>query len=253
MSKEKIGIVPGDMDKAAYEVMLRIFHDENMKDLIAPSIYGIKENAAQAMDRAMKDCEEGLLDAIVTGVRDITGGDMLLLVSEHARLALRGKLPLREHLEKLHLCMQRDFLISEVRIALVGIEADEEETKDIPVYGPYTEETLLEDNNWSHYDVILAKDAGCVSEIMARMQTTGMWYDADSENIVTTPTRTPHWDAEGKEMEDCQSVLAATFTATDINRNRETYDEANANPLPKLFMDRREERRNPVNFRVPIQ
>lgn len=253
MSKERIGIVPGKMDNAAYELMLRLFKDETMKDLLTPVIYGRKETSEQAMEHALKAWEEDEVDVIVTGMRDIKIGDMRLLMNEHTRLAICDKLPLKEHLQKLLLCIRRDFLISEVRIALVGIEPTDEEKEGVPAYGPFTEETLLKDNNWTHYDVILAKDKESVAKIIDLIQQSGLWYDAENETIITSPTRVPHWDAEGKELEDCQSIMGATFIATDINRNRQAYDEANENPLPKLFMDRREERRNPVNFRVPVQ
>lgn len=232
--KYKIAVTPGEMDQASFEMMQRIFKDETMRDLVNVTFH--HDNDA---------------DCTVTGVCAPVLGDLNILMNEHVRLAFVGSMPLAEQLHELLLIMRRDFLISEVRIAFVGVQPTEEDLKGVPAYGPYTEEQLLDNNNWTHYDVILARDAECIPKIMEKVTSEGMWYDASNEEIITHATRMPHWNSEGTELEDCQSIIGAAFGALDILRNRETYEEAVENPLPKLFLDRREERRNPVNFRVP--
>ena len=44
----------------------------------------------------------------------------------------------------------------------------------------------------------------------------------------------------GKNLADAQSFRLAVYSAIDIWRKRQAYDEAHANPLPKIFQDRRE-------------
>ena len=50
-------------------------------------------------------------------------------------------------------------------------------------------------------------------------------------------------DETGKELVEVSELTRPIYTAIDIVRHRAFYDEVRENPLPKLFRDKREDRR----------
>lgn len=57
----------------------------------------------------------------------------------------------------------------------------------------------------------------------------------------TSPDHGTAYDIAGKGIADEQSFRQAIYAAIDIWRNRKNYDEPLANPLPKLYHERRED------------
>ena len=51
-------------------------------------------------------------------------------------------------------------------------------------------------------------------------------------------------------MADASSFRQAIYTAIDIYRNRKNFDEATANPLPKLYHEKRDDSEK-TRFAVP--
>ena len=47
-----------------------------------------------------------------------------------------------------------------------------------------------------------------------------------------------------------EALQKAVFTAVDVIRNRQAYDEGHANPLPKLYHERRDESEK-IRFAIP--
>ena len=97
--------------------------------------------------------------------------------------------------------------------------------------------SLLRENVQNAYDAILMEDreAG-MSEFLRITDNCGVAYTTGRELVCTSP------------MND-RSLHECIYVAKDILAARERWDEAHANPLPKLFVDKREDnRRQPKPF-----
>ena len=73
------------------------------------------------------------------------------------------------------------------------------------------------------------------------MQNDGIYYVASLPLVCTAPAQTPSFDAAGQGISDESSLRHAIFEAIDIVRNRAEYDEPLANPLQKLYHEKRDE------------
>ncbi len=72
----------------------------------------------------------------------------------------------------------------------------------------------------------------------------GVNYTAGLPIVRTSPDHGTAYDIVGKGKANPASFLNAIYTAIDVYRNRICYDEAHENPLPKLFHDKREDKRH---------
>ena len=71
----------------------------------------------------------------------------------------------------------------------------------------------------------------------------GVNFTAGLPVVRTSPDHGTAYDIAGKGIASPTSFREAVYAAIDIFRNRQRFDEANANPLPKLYHDRREDER----------
>ena len=69
----------------------------------------------------------------------------------------------------------------------------------------------------------------------------GVNYTAGLPIVRTSPDHGTAYELAGRDIADPQSMRSAIFTAIDIWRNRKNYDEPLANPLPKLYHEKRED------------
>ena len=60
----------------------------------------------------------------------------------------------------------------------------------------------------------------------------------------------PTYDIAGTGVADENSFRQAVFMAIDIYRNRAIYDEPMANPLPKLYHEKKDDSEK-VRFNIP--
>ena len=204
---------------------------------------------------------------------------LMMLMNERIRVALvTTHLPIREvaqaitqeaivtKLRILHRSLRRDFGISAPRIAvmalnphagdngLLGTEEQEviipalEQVKeeDIQAYGPYAADGFFGARGYEHFDAILAMyhDQG-LTAFKALAQGDGVNFTAGLPIIRTSPAHGTAYDIAGRGEADPGSFRQALYVATDIWRNRQRFDEALENPLPKLYHDRREDERRP--------
>ena len=156
----------------------------------------------------------------------------------------------------LHTSLKRDFRINNPRIAVLALNpqpgAEEEniitpalktiEESGIQVYGPFTADDFF--GNGLHYgfDAILAMydDQGNVP-FKTLATEFGVKMKAGFPFVITTPDQDPSFDIAGKGKADPASLRHAIYAAIDIFRNRIHYDEPLANPLPKLYHEKRED------------
>ena len=116
------------------------------------------------------------------------------------------------------------------------------EAAGIQAYGPYTADEFFGGTMRFNFDGILAMydDQGNVpfktlaTEYGVKMKT-GFPF------VITTPDHDPCFDIAGKGEANPASLRHAIYAAIDIFRNRADYDEPMANPLPKLYHEKRED------------
>lgn len=172
-----------------------------------------------------------------------------------------------ERLRVFHTALRRDFCISNPRIAVLalnphagdsGLLGEEEQTVIAPAmkvaaeagigcYGPFAADGFFGTRQYEHYDGVLAMyhDQG-LAPFKALAMNDGVNYTAGLPLVRTSPDHGTAFDIAGKGVADEASFRQAIYTAIDVWRNRQHWDEAHENPLPKLYQDRREDRRVPA-------
>jgi 4-hydroxythreonine-4-phosphate dehydrogenase len=254
--------------------IIAAFDDEVKIDLGTPTPESA-EAAQKALKRAKEDLKEGLYDVLVqapviaSNKPDAEDKSLLVLFSDEIRIALvTNRLPIKDVAQNIttekieqkarlfHKSLKRDFRINNPRIAVLALNPQpgtEEETvirpavealeKDsIQAFGPYTADEFFGGEMPYSFDGILAMydDQGNVpfktlaTEFGVKMKT-GFPF------VVTTPDQDPGFDQAGKGTADPASMRHAIYAAVDIFRNRINYDEPLANPLPKLYHEKRED------------
>lgn len=203
---------------------------------------------------------------------------MMILMNSMVRIALAtthlplsqvaGALTQEGILNKLRILNQslkRDFTLSSPRIAVLGLNphagdngliGNEEQEIIIPAmqqaeeegihcFGPFPADGFFGTTAFRHYDAVLAMyhDQGLAPFKLLAMED-GVNYTAGLPIVRTSPDHGTAYDIAGKGKASPSSFLQAIYAAIDIHRNRIAYDEAHADPLQKLYHDKREERRH---------
>ncbi len=166
-----------------------------------------------------------------------------------------------------HDSLKRDFGISTPRIAVLalnphagdhGLLGSEEDTiirpalqkaseEGIPCFGPYAADGFFGSRSYEQYDGVLAMyhDQG-LTAFKALAMDEGVNFTAGLPIVRTSPDHGTAYDIAGKGKADEASMRQAVYTAIDVYRNRQVWDESHANPLEKLYHERREDdRRGP--------
>ena len=130
-----------------------------------------------------------------------------MLVWEDLRMAFSNEEETQEEqLELLRLALMREFDIDNPRIV-----------------------TTLDPNNYKTYDAVMVTDwEQGIKDFLALSQGNGVAYTTGRELVCTSPF-------------SADSFRESIYLAKDIIRNRERYDEARKNPLPKLFTEKKED------------
>ena len=165
--------------------------------------------------------------------------------------------------------LRRELLISNPRIAVLSLnprcgedsELGEEEKEvitpaiaeleeqGIQAFGPYAADHFFADGNYYHFDAVLAMyhDQG-----MAPFKTLspyeGVRFTAGLPIVRTAPAIGTQFQVAGRNKTSANSLRQAIYSAIDIVRNRENYDEPLKNPLPKLYHEKRDDSEK-VRFR----
>lgn len=265
------------------------------------------QEALKSLEVAVNDWREDLIDVILTApinkhsiqsdkfhfpghteyIQERLGDGneaLMILMNERVRVALvTTHLPISEvaggitgdailrKLRILNQSLQRDFLITHPRIAVLalnphagddGLLGSEEKDIIIPAmqladeekiqtFGPFAADGFFGSRAYEHYDAVLAMyhDQGLAPFKVLAMDD-GVNYTAGLPVVRTSPDHGTAYDIAGKGIADENSFRQALYSAIDIWRNRQQYDEARENPLPKLYVDRREDdRRERPHFR----
>lgn len=167
--------------------------------------------------------------------------------------------------------LKRDFRISSPRIAvlslnphagdngLLGTEEkevivpaiEELEKQGVQAFGPYAADGFFGSNTYDYFDGVLAMyhDQG-LAPFKTIALDSGVNYTAGLPIIRTSPDHGTAYDIAGQGKADENSFRQAIYTAIDVFRNRQNYDEPLQNPLPKLFHEKRDDSEK-VRFAIP--
>ena len=167
--------------------------------------------------------------------------------------------------------LRRDFRLSKPRIAVLslnphagdnGFLGKEEQDiitpainelaeNGINAYGPYPADGFFGSGQYVAFDGVLAMyhDQG-LAPFKTIAAEEGVNFTAGLPLVRTSPDHGTAYDIAGKGIANEMSFRHAIFTAIDIFRNRANYDEPLANPLKKLYHEKRDEGEK-VRFAVP--
>lgn len=210
MNTLKIGIVHSD--QKGQETIANAFEDILLDEICTKTLY--EKQGEEGIDDALADWEEGNTDAILfipaegeerLNPASLRGLDMI--VWEDLRMAFADEEEdFEEQVQTLRTALERDFYIDNPRI--------------IP---------HLDAENYKTYDAVLTKDREQgLREFLELSRGNGVAYTTGRELVCTAPF-------------SADSFRDSIYIAKDILKNREQYDKARENPLPKLFIDKKED------------
>ena len=210
MDTLKIGIVHSD--QKGQDIIANAFEDILLDEICTKTLY--EKQGEEGIDEALNDWEEGNTDAILfiaaegeehLNPASLRGLDMI--VWEDLRMAFTNEEEdFEEQMHTLRLALKREFDIDNPRIV------------------PH-----LDAENYKTYDAVLTADREQgLKDFLELSQGNGVAYTTGRELICTTPF-------------SAESFRESIYLAKDILKNRERYDEARSNPLPKLFIDKKED------------
>lgn len=261
MNKEMLNIaLVGNAPREKHEMLNAMLAEEDLTDLCRISLYGADgEPEKEAMAFAINDYDDGNIDGIacLPMAEQPVNDAVNVKIAENVRLAAvkaTDEESIKEFVKQLHKAMRRDLGIQNPRIAVYcpeeNIPTKESETEgeteenyitsviselmngSIQAFGPLTEKQLLADDSYKAYDVIATvtfKDNALwkMENLLKRISTSGaVTLYANAEKPVTTA-----------QPDD---ILHAIYTVIDVIRNRKAFDEPYANPLEKLYHERKE-------------
>ena len=269
--------------------LLACFDDDVKVELGIPTKES-GEAALKALDRAMTDFRSQLFDVLVAcpvnpdnmsdanftyrGLKQYSEtsiGDgakaIKMLINESMRIALATDgLAIKDvpshitedlllaKLRTINEAMKRDFRLSNPRIGVLALNSTANGDEEKNIIGPAVCKAADEyfgENIYDAFDVTLAMyDDQAVIPFTTLMQNDGIYYVASLPLVCTAPAQTPDFDAAGQGISDESALRHAIFEAIDIVRNRAEYDEPLANPLQKLYHEKRDESEK-VRFAIP--
>ncbi|MBQ7421810.1 MAG: 4-hydroxythreonine-4-phosphate dehydrogenase PdxA [Prevotella sp.] len=300
-SQTNFTIVSSGQEAEAGRLNLVSCYDEEIKIELGQPSPEAGRAARLALERATQELKEGKIDVLVTApinkatikaeefpfvghteyLEACLGGDgheaLMILVSHQMRVALvTTHLAIRdvadaitpervEHALRLFVrALRRDFLLSNPRIAVLGLnphngdggtigKEDAEAiapvvrklaAEGLPVFGPYAADGFFGTGQHRSFDGVLAMyhDQGLIPFKAFAMED-GVNYTAGLPFVRTSPDHGTAYEIAGRGEASEESFRNAIFLAIDIYRNRICDDEATANPLPKFYRDRREDER----------
>ena len=201
------------------------------------------------------------------GVTDVT----MFMVSERLKVGVvTGHIPLRDVpdsiseekiLSKLRLMdasLRRDFGVDSPKIGVLslnphsgdgGLLGDEEERSIAPAvakaveegidaFGPYSPDGYFGAGLYTRFDATLAMyhDQG-LEPFKAIAFEDGVNFTAGLPIVRTSPDHGTAFEMAGRDEADPRSMMSAIFTAIDIYRNREAYDELQAGKMKERVLD----------------
>lgn len=276
--------------------MLTAFDEEVKIDMGEPTKES-GEAAIKALDRAMKDFQDGLFDVLVTTpmtMSEIKGDSypfksqneyitkyvspnnkpLRIVTNRGMRIAIVSNSPMAEICNTISKdaieskanmfaeILRRDFRISQPRIAILSLNPKSEqngkfgkEEEEIikpaiesinekrPIaFGPYAADEFFTTQQYEAFDGILAMYYDQAAAPFKLLSTgNGVCLTAGMPLVHTYSNHDCGFADAGKGTADETSFRDAIYLAIDIARNREEYDRPMANPLKKLYNEKRDD------------
>ena len=252
----------GNAPKEKHEILNSMLSEEDLTDLCSITLYGADGQPEQeALRDAIEDHKKGIVQGIVClpmqmqprkAFAHAGGGDATNIVviksMEKCRLmSVRNTTQddIVQSATKLAGILKRDLSIQNPRIAILSyndtIQTDEtsEDIKEIApavselvkngiqVFGPIASGSFFKNNDYTSYDAVIETNENISDKDYKNLTTNGCVTILSGTDIPTAAA----------EAED---ILHAIFTVIDIIRNRQEYDLPFANPLQKLYHERKE-------------
>lgn len=165
--------------------------------------------------------------------------------------------------------LRRDFCLDAPRIAVLSLNplrdgdfgeeeknvieptVDELREQGVLTFGPYAADEFFAERQFDSFDGILAMydDQGNVP-YKAMTQETSIVYLAGLSIVCAQPDMEVDYAHAGENVSDPAQLRQAIYTAIDAARNRLLFDEAHADPLRKLYREKRDDS-DKARFSVP--
>ncbi len=135
-----------------------------------------------------------------------------------------------------------DGLIGKEENEIIKPAIDEAVAEKIQCFGPFPADGFFGSGDYRKFDAILAMyhDQGLIP-LKALDMDGGVNYTAGLPVVRTSPDHGTAYDIAGKGLANEESMRQAIFAAIDIFRSRCNEEEIHANPLKKLYFDRRDD------------
>lgn len=167
--------------------------------------------------------------------------------------------------------LKRDFMLTNPRIAVLALNprsneddscgAEEREIiipaidalaeSGVQAFGPYAADEFFGKGHFCDFDGVMAMYHDQATIPFRSLYTEdGVIYTAGLPIIRTAADVTPSFGISGMGQADESSFRHAIYIAVDAFRHRLHYDEALANPLPKLYHEKRDESEK-TRFSIP--
>ena len=265
--KVELGSPTAASAMAAHKALTRAFDDA--KAGLVDAVVTLPANAM------MKSADDTTGD---TPQEKPQGTPLVVHVSDELRIAsVTGDMSLADALrlltkelivEKatmLHDALRRDFRLSNPRIALLQVNPQsgtEEETllkpaiddlhaAGVGAFGPYPADDFFSQFEHIKFDAILTMyhdQAMAPFRLLSREA--DVTLTAGQPIVVTSPGFGPQYEIAGKGTADESALRYAIYLAIDAVRHRRDYDAPLANPLKKLYHEKRDESEK-VRFTIP--
>lgn len=207
---------------------------------------------------------------------DILVSDQMRLTSLTCDMALRD-VPVAitaegiiDKVAQLYATLRRDFSIEAPRIAVLALNPNDTESHPqkeeqeiivpavqklsdagVCVFGPYQSEEFFGNGDFMAFDGILSMyEAQGAAPMKALCPDGDVHYLAGLPIIGTSPDMSPRYDIAGQGKADVTAMRNAIYLAIDCFRRRNGFDAPYANPLQKLYKEKKDESEK-VRFAIP--
>ena len=259
--------------QAAQKALLRALTD------FGRGLYDVLVTAPVNPDESLGESDDHVSQTQFIEAKTSTAGKALqIYVNEGFRIAsATGDMPLRDALTTLTKelvvdraktfieSLRRDFRLSNPRLALLQVNpklAEEEETilkpaiddlheSGLGVFGPYAADEYFSQSFYKQFDGTLAihyDQALTPFRLLSKEDSVSLLTGLPV--VCTAPFSGPCFDIAGKGIADENDLRQAIYLAIDTCRNRIHYDEPLADPLQKLYHEKRDESEK-VRFAIP--
>lgn len=250
MKKNNVAIV-GNVTGDDASLLNNMLSAEGMSGLYTITLYGADGQPEQdALKDAIDDClDEGIdIDAIVClplaqaphkAVRHALADDsatiLPVMICDETRYITAGQDDITKKAALLEQCLKRDLNILMPRIAIISSDSEQADAikkmqeEGNSFFGPFSGE-ILESEEIRAFDAfIFADKENQVEEQIKKL--------LDDKSPVTLLTGI----APSVVATEPNNIYDALALTTDVARNRVSYDFPLKNPLPKLFVEKKED------------